>query len=81
MMTKLYFVKTNGYDMLVADNGTGRKVLVDCDDVKLYLQEENALEYLKNIWDTDTWDDNEGSALEIIGDNEIMAEYTLPELL
>lgn len=34
-MKKLYFVRTNGYDMLVSDNGEFRRVLTDNNDVLL----------------------------------------------
>lgn len=72
-MTKLYFVKTNGYDMAISDNGNTRKVLVESEENPLCDHESSALDYLKSITDDSSWETYEESVEELIADNKILA--------
>lgn len=73
-MKKLYFVRTNGYDMLVSDNGEVRKVLTDNNDV-LLCDVENPAEYLKNVVEDDSsWEEYTETVEELTADAEILAE-------
>lgn len=73
-MKKLYFVRTNGYDMLVSDNGESRRVLTDNNDV-LLCDVENPEEYLKNIVEDDSsWEEYTETVEELTADAEILAE-------
>lgn len=73
-MKKLYFVRTNGYDMLVSDNGESRRVLTDNNDV-LLCDVENHAEYLKNVVEDDSsWEEYTETVEELTADAEIIAE-------
>lgn len=73
-MKKLYFVRTNGYDMLVSDNGEFRRVLTDNNDV-LLCDVENPEEYLKNVVEDDSsWEMYDETVEELTADAEILAE-------
>ena len=73
-MKKLYFVRTNGYDMLVSDNGEVRRVLTDNNDV-LLCDVENPAEYLKNVvQDDSSWEEYTETVEELTADAEILAE-------
>jgi hypothetical protein len=73
-MKKLYFVRTNGYDMLVSDNGESRRVLTDNNDV-LLCDVENPAEYLKNVVEDDSsWEEYTETVEELTADAEILAE-------
>lgn len=73
-MKKLYFVKTNGFDMLVSDDGEFRRVLTDNNDV-LLCDVEDPAEYLKNaVEDDSSWEVYEESIEELTADAEILAE-------
>lgn len=73
-MKKLYFVRTNGYDMLVSDNGESRRVLTDNNDV-LLCDVENHAEYLKNVVEDDSsWEEYTETVEELTADAEILAE-------
>lgn len=73
-MKKLYFVRTNGYDMLVSDNGEIRRVLTDNNDV-LLCDVENPEEYLENVVEDDSsWEEYSETVEELTTDAEILAE-------
>lgn len=73
-MKKLYFVRTNGYNMLVSDNGESRRVLTDNNDV-LLCDVENPAEYLKNVVEDDSsWEEYTETVEELTADAEILAE-------
>lgn len=73
-MKKLYFVRTNGYDMLVSDNGEIRRVLTDNSDV-LLCDVENPEEYLENVVEDDSsWEEYSETVEELTTDAEILAE-------
>ena len=73
-MKKLYFVRTNCYDMLVSDNGESRRVLTDNNDV-LLCDVENPAEYLKNVVEDDSsWEEYTETVEELTADAEILAE-------
>lgn len=73
-MKKLYFVRTNGYNMLVSDNGESRRVLTDNNDV-LLCDVENPAEYLKNVVEDDSsWEEYTKTVEELTADAEILAE-------
>lgn len=76
-LTTLYFVATNGYYMLISDNGELRRVLVDNNDVLLCDFADNAEKYLLDVVEDDSsWEISEESAEQIIGeaDGEVLAE-------
>lgn len=79
-MTKLYWVKTNAYNMLLSDDGDVRHYLVDCDDVRLYEHEGSEYEYLTTVMDDTTWDDTYETVDELTRDSEIIAEHISNDL-
>lgn len=74
-MKKLYFIKTNGYDMLISDNGEERRVLTDNSTVCL-CDVENPEEYLKTVVEDDSsWEEYSETVDELLDDEcEILAE-------
>lgn len=73
-MKKLYFARTNGYDMLVSDNGEIRRVLTDNNNV-LLCDVENPEEYLENVVEDDSsWEEYSETVEELTADAEILAE-------
>lgn len=73
-MKKLYFVRTNAYDMLVSDDGEIRRVLTDNDDEQLYKVEDYEA-YLQQIEDDSSWEEYEEPIEEFTEafDNEVLA--------
>ena len=74
-MKKLYFIRTNGYDMLVSDDGETRRVLTDNDDEQLYKVKDYEA-YLQQIEDDSSWEVFENPIEDFIEafDNEVLAE-------
>ena len=75
-MKKVYFVRTNGYDMLVSDDGEIRRVLTDNNDEQLY-KFEDYVAYLQQIEDDSSWEEFENSISDFIDDNEVLAAVYL----
>lgn len=75
-MKKLYFVSTNGYDMLISDDGETRRVLTDNNEVCL-CDVKKPEEYLQNIVEDDSsWEEYNETVEELTADaeTEILAE-------
>nr|DAG76646.1 MAG TPA: hypothetical protein [Caudoviricetes sp.] len=75
-MKKLYFVSTNGYDMLISDDGETRRVLTDNNAV-LLCDVKKPEEYLQNIVEDDSsWEEYNETVEELTADaeTEILAE-------
>ena len=79
-MKKLYFVRTNAYDMIISDNGEIRRVMTDSNECNIYAGNneekfENALRILESVEDDSSWEIYEETVEELIhGDCEIIAE-------
>lgn len=73
-MKKIYFIRTNAYDMLVSDDGEIRRALVDNDDEQLY-KVENHKAYLEQVEDDSSWEVFENPIEEFTEafDNEVLA--------
>lgn len=73
-MKKLYFVRTNAYDMLVSDDGEIRRVLTDNDEEQLYKVEDYEA-YLQQVEDDSSWEEYEEPIEEFTEafDNEMLA--------
>lgn len=73
-MKKLYFVRTNAYDMLVSDDGEIRRVLTDNDEEQLYKVEDYEA-YLQQVEDDSSWEEYEEPIEEFTEafDNEVLA--------
>lgn len=73
MTTKFTFIKTNGYNMVIAENENGTSYLVEN---KHFPTEGNEKEFLESIEDTSVFE-NDVTAEElrkIIEENEVIAE-------
>lgn len=61
MMKKLYYVHTNGYDMVVSADAEGRVMSIPQNDEFPILYEdtkkEQARDFLDSIWDDSGWED------------------------
>lgn len=75
-MKKVYFVRTNGYDMLVSDDGEIRRVLTDNNDEHLYKVKDHVA-YLQQIEDDSSWEEFENSISDFIDGNEVLAAADL----
>lgn len=80
-MTKLYYVRTNAYDMIISDNGEIRRVMTDSNECNIYAENneekfENALRILESVEDDSLWEIYcEETVEELIhGDCEVLAE-------
>lgn len=75
-MKKIYFIRTNGYDMLVSDDGETRRVLTDNDDVLLCDVEDPTTYLLNDVEDDSSWEVFENPIEEFTEafDNEVLAE-------
>lgn len=73
-MKKLYFVRTNAYDMLVSDDGEIRRVLTDDDEEQMYKVEDYEA-YLQQVEDDSSWEEYEEPIEEFTEafDNEVLA--------
>ena len=78
-MKKLYFVRTNAYNMIVSDDGEIRRVLVENNDESLSAVEDPE-SYLQQVEDDSSWEGtSKTSSLELPIDNFLGMEYVLPE--
>lgn len=78
-MTKMYYVRTNGFDMIVSDNGDVRRIYTSFDDIKQATndyenREAEALAILENIEDDSSWEIFEETVEELTEGSEILAE-------
>ena len=75
---KMYYVSTNGYDMIVADHGDHRRVINEYDLMKCGITpattEEEAVDILSGIEDDSSWDLYDETVEELTEDAEIIAE-------
>lgn len=74
-MKKLYFVRTNAYDMLVSDDGEIRRVLTDNDEEQLYKVKDYEA-YLQQVEDDSSWEEYEEpiESFTKAFDNKVLAE-------
>ena len=74
-MKKLYFVETNGYNMLISDDGEIRRVLVENNDEDLSAVKDYEA-YLKQVEDDSSWEEYEEpiEAFTEAFDNKVLAE-------
>ncbi len=74
-MKKLYFVKTNAYNMIVSDDGEIRRVLVENNEENLSTVEDPE-SYLRQVEDDSSWEEYEEPIEEFTEafDNEVLAE-------
>lgn len=75
MMKKLYFVKTNGYNMIVSiDEENNARYLTETNDFPVNPTEAQAMEFLESVEDDSSWEDD-CTKEEIFSDEvEILAE-------
>lgn len=67
-----YYIRTNGYDMLVVDDGETRFVLTD--DKWPEMHDMNPEEALQHVEDWSGWEMYEETLEELIQDSEILAK-------
>lgn len=77
---KIYYVRTNGHDMLIADHGDHRHYLPENSGFRrLPEDEEEAMEYLlesaENLaYNSDEWEPTEETVDDLIIEAKILAE-------
>jgi len=69
-MTKLYYVETNGYDMVVADHGNYRAILTDSNAFCVRDNRDRAQEFLNEIEDDSSWETTEATVEELTADEQ-----------
>ena len=71
-MKKLYYIKTNGYDMVVSQENGVVKYITESDAPEFFVGSKDAMELLKSVEDDTSWNDDITQAdLEtIINSNE-----------
>lgn len=62
---KLYYVETNGYDMVVADHGDRRAILTDSPAFCVRDNRDHAEEFLNEIEDDSSWETTEATVEEL----------------
>ena len=72
-MKKLYYVKTNGYDMVVSvDKEDNIRFLTETEDFPYHPNEEEALPFLEEVDDDSGWDDSyKGTFDDFIAGDEV----------
>ena len=86
---KLYYIRTNGYDMLIADHGDHRHYLTECDARGFGVHPEDddeAMQYLTDnaeelAYNSHEWEETEETVDELIDwqGTEIMAEIEVED--
>lgn len=80
MMKKLYYVVTNGYDMVVSvDSENNCRYLTQTEDFPTNPSCEEAKQFLESIEDDNTWEDD-CTYDEIFGDIDKFNEEILAEV-
>ena len=72
-MKKLYYVRTNGYDMVVSvDKQDNIRFLTETEDFPYHPNEEEALSFLEEVEDDSSWDDSyKGTFDDFIAGDEV----------
>ena len=69
-MKKLYFISTNGYDMVVSDDGETRRALADSSSFAVCDHRDRAAAFLNEIEDDSSWEEWEETIEEIVQTHE-----------
>lgn len=80
-MKKLYYVRTNAYDMIVSDDGEVRRVFTGCVAPNFYAgfgesSQGKAREILEAVEDDSGWETFEETVEELTAESEILATLT-----
>lgn len=70
-MKKLYFISTNGYDMVVSDDGETRRVLADSSSFAVCDHLDRAAAFLNEIEDDSSWEELEETIEELLESDEV----------
>lgn len=70
-MKKLYYISTNGYDMVVSDDGETRRALADSSSFAVCDHRDRAAEFLNEIEDDSSWEELEETIEEILENDEV----------
>lgn len=70
-MKKLYYISTNGYDMIVSDDGEIRRALADSSRFAVCDHRDRAAEFLNEIEDDSSWEELEETVEEILENDEV----------
>lgn len=70
-MKKLYFISTNGYDMVVSDDGETRRVLADSSSFAVCDHCDRAAAFLNEIEDDSSWEEWDVTVEEILAHDEV----------
>lgn len=77
-MKHFYYVVTNGYDMVVSDDGEIRRVLIDSPQFNVREHRERAAAFLNEIEDDSSWEEYGETVDELVGGGKITAEIIYP---
>lgn len=70
-MKKVYYISTNGYDMIVSDDGEVRRALADSSRFAVCEHRDRAAEFLNEIEDDSSWEELEETIEEILAHDEV----------
>lgn len=70
-MKKLYYISTNGYDMIVSDDGEGRRALADSSRFAVCEHRDRAAEFLNEIEDDSSWEELEETIEDLLKFDEV----------
>lgn len=70
-MKKLYYISTNGYDMIVSDDGEVRRALADSSRFAVCDHRDRAAEFLNEIEDDSSWEELEETIEDLLKFDEV----------
>lgn len=70
-MKKLYYISTNGYDMIVSDDGEVRRALADSSRFAVCEHRDRAAEFLNEIGDDSSWEELEETIEDLLKFDEV----------
>ena len=70
-MKKLYYISTNGYDMIVSDDGEVRRALADSSHFAVCEHRDRAAEFLNEIEDDSSWEELEETIEDLLKFDEV----------
>ena len=68
----LYYIRTNGYDFVLSDDGEVRRVLTDEKDPTMH--DVRPTKYLAAVVDDSSWEVYEETAEDLISEGEVLAK-------
>ena len=73
-MKKLYFLRTNGYDMIASSDNEDIRYLTETNDFPIHASKDEAMDFLSRVEDDSSWEVLDSGFDDVLKECEIIAE-------